>query len=96
MNPHFKSEMELNILENENNRLKVEILGEGHTLCNALRKELWNDKSVKIAGYSIGHALMPRPVLTIEAPDAKKALLEAIKRLKKENKELHDVFKKVK
>ncbi|MDP4012491.1 MAG: DNA-directed RNA polymerase subunit L [Candidatus Nanoarchaeia archaeon] len=88
--------MELNILENQPERLKFEILGEGHTLCNALRKELWNDKSVKIAGYSIGHALVPRPVFTIEAADAKKALTEAIKRLKKENKELRDVFKKVK
>ncbi len=88
--------MEINILEQEANRLKVEIVGEGHTFCNALRKELWNDKSVKIAGYTIGHSLMPRPVLTIEAADAKKSLSEAVKRLKKQNKELRDKFKKVK
>jgi len=88
--------MEIKILEQETGRLKIEIQGEGHTFCNALRRELWNDKSVKIAGYNIGHALMPKPVLTIEAADAKKALTEAVKRLKKQNKELRDKFKKIK
>ena len=88
--------MEVKIIENEPTKLKIEIVGEGHTLCNALRKELWEDKTVKAAGYSIGHALIPKPVLVVSASDAKKSLLEAIKRLKKTNKELRDKFKKVK
>lgn len=88
--------MEIKILENEKDMLKIEILGEGHTLCNALRKELWEDKTVKSAGYTIGHALTPRPILVVSAADPKKSLSEAIKRLKKTNKELRDKFKKVK
>lgn len=88
--------MEINIIENEPTKLKIEILGENHTLCNALRKELWEDKTVKAAGYSIGHALTPRPILVVSASDAKKSLSEAIKRLKKVNKELRDKFKKIK
>lgn len=88
--------MEVKFLENEPTKLKFEIVGENNTLCNALRKELWNDKTVKAAGYTIGHALIPRPIFILNATDAKKSLSEAIKRLKKTNKELRDKFKKVK
>lgn len=88
--------MEIRFIENEPTKLKFEIIGEGHTLCNALRNELWNDKAVKAAGYSISHALTPKPLFVVSGSDAKKSLSEAIKRLKKTNKELRDKLKKVK
>jgi DNA-directed RNA polymerase subunit L len=89
------SKMEVIVLENEKNRLKLEIQKEGHTFCNVLKKELWNDKSVDIAGYSIKHSLTAEPVLTVEVSkgDPKKVLLDAVDRLKKINKELKDKSK---
>ncbi len=89
------SKMELLALENEDKRLKIQIKGEGHTFCNALRKELWNDKSIEIAGYSIEHSLTSEPVLTVEVSKgtAKKAVLDAVNRLKKLSKEFKEKSK---
>ena len=78
--------MELNIIEEKKNRIKVEIKGEGHGFCNALKEELWNDKGVKVAGYNIKHPLIGVPVLIVETTqgtEARKALLEAAKRVGK-------------
>lgn len=87
--------MEVVTLENEKNRIKFQINGEGHTFCNVLRKELWGDKNIDIAGYSIEHSLTSHPIFTVEVSkgDAKKALLDAVDRLKKLNKELKDKSK---
>lgn len=88
--------MELNVIEKTKNKLKLEIKGEGHTFCNALRKELWNDKNIKAAGYKIEHSLVGEPTLIVETTgeDPKKVLIAAIGRLKKTNKDLKDKFKK--
>ena len=88
--------MELNIIEKTKNKLKLEIKGEGHTFCNALRKELWNDKHLKAAGYTIEHSLVSEPTIVIETTgeDPKKVLIAAVNGLKKKNKELKDKFKK--
>jgi len=90
--------MEINILEQEGNILKIEIKGEGHTLCNALRKELWNDKETAVAGYNIDHPLVGQPILILETQkeNPKKVLLRAIEGLKKKNKELLEEIDKIK
>jgi DNA-directed RNA polymerase subunit L len=89
------SKMEIVTIENEKNRLKFQIKGEGHTFCNVLKKELWNDKSVEITGYNIEHGMTTDPVFTLEVSkgDPKKVLLEAVSRLKKINKEIKDKSK---
>ncbi|MCM2324985.1 MAG: DNA-directed RNA polymerase subunit L [Candidatus Woesearchaeota archaeon] len=80
--------MEIKILEDKKKRLVFEIIGEDHTLCNALRDELWNDKTVTIAVYNISHPIIGIPKFIIEADDPKEALKGAISRLKKKNNEL--------
>ncbi len=87
--------MEINIIEDKKKRLVFELKGEGHTLCNALREELWNDKSVTISAYNISHPLVGIPTFIIEtsSKSPKKALKNAITRLKKKNSTL---LKKVK
>ncbi len=77
--------------------MKIEIIGETHTFCNALRKELWNDKDVQVAGYNIEHPLVSNPVLTLETEkkDPKKVLEAAVKRLKKRNAKIKDSIKPV-
>jgi DNA-directed RNA polymerase subunit L len=88
--------MELKILEESKGTLKVEILGEDHTLANSIRKELWSDSHVQIAGYDIEHPLVGSPVLIVETDgkeEPKKALIAAAERLKKRNSEFVAKFK---
>ena len=46
--------MEIKVLEKKKNKLKLEIIGENHTFCNSLRKELWNDKAFKVEIIAFG------------------------------------------
>ena len=89
--------MELKFLEDTKEKVKVEIKGEGHTLCNPLVKELWNDSNVEVAGYNIDHSLVSNPILIVESKtNAKTALKKAIESLSKKIKQLDDKFKKAK
>lgn len=90
--------MELSVLSQEKNKLKLGIKNETHTFCNMIRKELWQDEHVKIAGYTIEHSLVGYPFLILETDDKsdpKKSLQKSVERLKKQNKELQSQFKKI-
>ncbi|RME55018.1 DNA-directed RNA polymerase subunit L [Candidatus Woesearchaeota archaeon] len=89
--------MKVKIIENSKNRIKFELEGRQHTLCNALSSELWNDKDITAAGYTLEHPLISNSILVVETKsgDAKKALLKAIDRLKKTNNEFLGLCKKV-
>ncbi|MBT4334741.1 DNA-directed RNA polymerase subunit L [archaeon] len=83
--------MELKILESEKNLLKIELIGEDHTLVNLLRHELWSDSHIKVSGYNIAHPQVSNPVMVIETDgkeDPKKALISAIERVQKVDKDL--------
>lgn len=78
--------MKLTILEQKKNKLHIEVEAD-HTLCNVLKKELWNDKSVHVSGYYTEHIQVGSPRFIIETADKDPldALRDAIKRLKKTN-----------
>ena len=84
------SDMEVNILEKDKKFLKFEIKHEDNTLANALRKELWQDSDVKVAGYNIEHPLISSPIFIVETEkqEPEKAVLSAVDRLKKKNSEI--------
>ena len=89
--------MELNVLNDSGNKIVMEIKGEGHTLCNVLKKELWNDKHVKVATYAIDHPLIGIPRMTVETDGtitARKALSAAVERLNKDLDKLKKEFSK--
>lgn len=90
--------MELNIIEDKKNRLVFELKGEGHSLCNALRKELWNDSHVKAAAYTIEHPLVgvPRFILDTDGADTYKTITGAIKRLQKQTAKIRAEAKALK
>lgn len=90
--------MEIKVLEEKKNRLVVSIEGETHTLCNALVKELWNDKHVKAAGYRIDHPLAGVPDLMVETDgaDPRKTVNSAVDRLSKASDDLKKAAKSVK
>lgn len=92
-----KFNMELKILEENKTKLKFEVIGEDHTFCNFIRKELWNDEDIKAAGYEIEHNLVGEPVFIIEMnkEDPKKSLLKAVERLELRNKDIRSTLKKV-
>ncbi|MDD5133713.1 MAG: DNA-directed RNA polymerase subunit L [Candidatus Nanoarchaeia archaeon] len=85
--------MELNILEQTKTKLKFEIKGENHTLCNVLRKEL--TKNSDIAGYKVEHPLTSSPVFIVESKDPKKSLTSTISSLKKIVDELRKESKRL-
>ena len=87
--------MEISIIEHGKNRLVFELKGEGHTFCNALRKELWNDENTNISDYNISHSLVSNPYFVVEVSkgDPKRVILSAVERLRKKNKELKEKFK---
>ena len=90
--------MEINIHEYKKKRLVFELKGEGHTLCNALRQELWNDKEVTVSAYNISHPNIgvPKFMIETEGKEPKKALRDAISRLKKTNTDLLKEVRKIK
>lgn len=88
--------MEINILEKSKNKLSFEIVGEDHTFCNILRKELWNDSSLKSAGYSMETGLQNIPKFTLETSGKtpQKALTDAVSRLIKKGNDFLNKLKK--
>jgi DNA-directed RNA polymerase subunit L len=90
--------MEVNILEEKKDKIVFEIKGEGHTLSNALRKELWNDEHVKNSAYAIEHPLIeiPRFILETDGADPRKTLVAAAKRIQKDLEKIKSEAKELK
>src|SRR3989338_3465887 len=91
------SKMEIKILDDKKNKLMLEVKGVDHTLCNALKTELWNDKHVKIATYSIRHPQISVPQMIVETDgevSPKNALINAVQRLHKTNEKFKKEFLK--
>ena len=88
--------MEINIIKEDKTKLEIEIVGEDHTLCNALRRELWKNKDIKAAAYNIEHPLVsqPRFIVQTNKEDPKKALIKASKSLNDEFKKFKDLINK--
>jgi len=91
--------MEIKVLEQTKDNIKIEIIGEDHTLANSIRKELWEDSHVTVAGYNIEHPLTSNPVLIVKTDgneSPRKALQRAVDSLKEKNKELNSMIKSAK
>lgn len=91
--------MELKVHENTKKRMVFELIGADHTFCNALKKELWRDSTIRAAAYKVDHPLVGIPKFIVETngtKDAKSVLKSAAAKLKKTNKEFLTLFKKAK
>jgi DNA-directed RNA polymerase subunit L len=90
--------MEMNVLEKSKNKIIFELKGEGHSFCNALKKELWKDKHIVAAGYTIKHPLVGIPRMTVETDGSKSPediLKDASKALKKKAETFQKEFTKI-
>jgi len=89
--------MKVKILKREQQELKIEIEGEGHSFCNALQKVLLEDKTVEMAGYDIPHPLISNPIVYVRTREQRKpeaALREGAQKLQQRNNEFREAFKK--
>ncbi|MBS3150217.1 DNA-directed RNA polymerase subunit L [Candidatus Woesearchaeota archaeon] len=85
--------MEITILNENKEMMEIEIEGEDHTLCNALRSELWNFE-IDAAAYKIEHPLVSDPVLMVSGKNPRGKLVKASESLRKLFKSLKDDFNK--
>jgi DNA-directed RNA polymerase subunit L len=90
--------MEVKILEEKKSRLVFNIEGDGSTIANMLKKELWNDEHVKAAGFNVEHPLINIPTFVVETDgaDPKKTVSAAIKRMTKSVEKFRDEAKSLK
>jgi len=88
--------MEIVIKEESKNKVTFKIKGESHTLCNALKEELQKDKKVSVASYFVSHPDIDEPTFTVETTSVspKKAIMDAITRMKKQNDKFWAAFNK--
>jgi DNA-directed RNA polymerase subunit L len=89
--------MEIKVIEKGKKRLVFDLIGADHTFSGALKKEMWNDKSIKISAYNVEHPLIgiPRFIVECDDKDPEKVLLDAVKRLEKKNESFLEDVKKI-
>ncbi|MFQ6129675.1 MAG: DNA-directed RNA polymerase subunit L [Candidatus Hadarchaeaceae archaeon] len=83
--------MELELVEKGEGSLLIKVRGEDHTLCNLLRKSLYDDKYVIAASYVIEHPLTEPPkfyVKTKKGKSPERVLTDAAGRVAEELEEL--------
>ncbi len=93
--------MELKILDQSKNKVTLEVIAWDIGYINLVRKELWNDEKLKIAGYHKEHPQKENTKFIVETNTQKKAIEaihEAVKRVKKDinkiKKEVDNSLKK--
>ena len=77
--------MEIKKIQDEKNKLVIEIKGVSHGFCNMLKEKLLEDSHVKIATYRVEHPLVNVPKLLVETDGnetPQKAILNAVGKLK--------------
>ncbi len=87
--------MELKVLKKEDKRLVLEVQGETIGFVNALREELWNDRSVSEAAFRKEHPYLAEPKLIVKTSrgEPEVALEKACDRLIEKLGEFREKFK---
>lgn len=91
--------MELNVLEEKKDSMIFELKGATHTAANLLKKELWQHKHIKSAGYTVRHPLTSIPEFHIETDgeEPRKVVASACQSIKKDLESFSaDIKKEVK
>ncbi|GAB6055375.1 DNA-directed RNA polymerase subunit L [Methanobacterium alkalithermotolerans] len=85
----------MEIITSKRYELEILVEGETHTLCNALRKILMEDETVKSAAYAIEHPIVGEPKLYIKAKSPKKSLKIAAETLKERCEEFKGLLESI-
>ena len=89
--------MRIKVLERTSNELKIEIEGVGHSFCNVLQKTLLDEDGIDMAGYNRTHPLVSNPTVYVRTKGKLKpetAIQNAVKRIRKRNKDFKKIFEK--
>lgn len=89
--------MELELVEKEGTAMRLKIIGEDHTFCNALRKKLHEDDRVETAAYNIDHPILEHPEMYIKVKKRKSpkwAFIRAAKGLAEDYEEVREKMEK--
>lgn len=89
--------MEIRILNKTRNELKIEVAGEGHSLCNLIQRALLKDKRVDIAGYDVSHPLISKPRIYVRTKARSRpetVLRDAVRDVQKDSKSFRLAFEK--
>ncbi|KXB03374.1 hypothetical protein AKJ47_02350 [candidate division MSBL1 archaeon SCGC-AAA261G05] len=89
--------MELEVTKKKGTTMRVRVIGEDHTFCNALRVKLHEDDRVKTAAYNIDHPLLSHPEMHVTVEKRKsprRALTRASKALGKDYAEFREELQK--
>ncbi|MEM4318403.1 MAG: RpoL/Rpb11 RNA polymerase subunit family protein [Candidatus Pacearchaeota archaeon] len=86
--------MEVKILKEDKNSLEIEI--DNLTIAEIVRKYLWLDKNVSIAGWKREHPTKPIVLVLKTKGDAKRSLLNTIEKIRKEGDDIKKEIKKIK
>jgi DNA-directed RNA polymerase subunit L len=89
--------MKIKVLERTSNKLKIEIEGVGHSFCNVLQKALLDEDGIDITGYNQPHPLVSNPIVYVQTKGQLKpeiAIQNAVKRIRKQNKDFRKIFEK--
>ncbi|HJW96911.1 MAG TPA: DNA-directed RNA polymerase subunit L [archaeon] len=85
--------MEIKVLEKSNESMKIEVVGENHTLLNLLREKSWKAGATQ-ASYMIEHPYLSNPKITVRAKNPKKVLADAIQMVAEDAREFGKEFGK--
>jgi DNA-directed RNA polymerase subunit L len=88
--------MDIKIIENKKDSLRVEIHGTDHAMMNLLRGKLESGKEVDFSTYSEPHPLLDGFVVTVKGKDSEASFKKALAELKADAKEISAAFKKAK
>lgn len=90
--------MEIDVLEQEDTRIKFALEGAGHTFCNNFKHELYAEKDIDYAAYKVDHPLVGTPTFLVQKSGKKKfatILASVAKKITADNKAFSDALKKL-
>ena len=85
--------MEIKVLEKTDESVKIEVVGETHTLLNLLREKSWKAGASQ-ASYMIEHPYLTNPKITIKGKNPRKVLADATQMVADDAKEFGREFSK--
>ncbi|MBI4393387.1 MAG: hypothetical protein HY556_06290 [Euryarchaeota archaeon] len=90
--------MELKVIERTDKAIEFELPGENETLLNLLKQKLLENDKIVTATYIIGHPLLDKPRLFVEARSGKAEthVKAAVKALREDLDSLEDAVLKFK
>jgi len=84
--------MQLNVLEESGERIKVEVRGETETLTQVIARQVWEEGAEAASVKS--HPFMVQPFIVVKGTGAKKKLVKAAQAIEEKCEEFREEFKK--